>query len=98
MQDFMLRDLLEGLIVSVTIVFIAFSPIARAIADRIRHGRLPRPGESAEAGRVDDLSGEVAALRHQLGETQERLDFAERLLAQTRSKGALGAGAEPEGR
>ena len=98
MQDFMLRDLLEGLTFAATIVLIAFSPIARAIADRIRHGRLPRPGEAADTGRVDELSGEMAALHHQLNDMQERVDFAERMLAQARAKGSLGAGAEPGGR
>ena len=33
-------------------------------------------------GRLDALEHEVGSLRHELNETQERLDFAERLLAQ----------------
>jgi len=34
--------------------------------------------------RLTDLEGEVQQLRRELGETQERLDFAERLLAKPR--------------
>ncbi len=36
----------------------------------------------ADAGRLEALEGEMGGLRQELGETQERLDFAERLLAQ----------------
>lgn len=37
-------------------------------------------------GRLEAMEGEVAALRQELVETQERLDFTERLLAD-KSKG-----------
>ena len=40
------------------------------------------PGMDAETtGRMQALEQEVGLLRHELSETQERLDFAERLLA-----------------
>ena len=93
MQDFMIRDVLEGLIFAATIVLVAYSPIFRAIGNRILHGKVPPPGSPlvVDDERVDHLSGEVAALRRQLDETHERLDFTERMLAQTREKGALGA-------
>ena len=93
MQDFMIRDIFEGITICATIVFIAYSPIARAIGNRILHGKVPPPGSPlvVDDERVDQLSGEVAALRRQLDETHERLDFTERMLAQTREKGALGA-------
>ena len=39
-------------------------------------------GAPDAAGRLDALENEVGSLRHELNETQERLDFAERLLAQ----------------
>ena len=41
---------------------------------------------------MDDLSGEVAALREQLEATHDRLDFTERLVAQSRERGQLGPG------
>ena len=43
--------------------------------------------------RLDALETEVGALRQELGETQERLDFTERLLAQDKGVNRLG----PEG-
>jgi hypothetical protein len=47
-------------------------------AQRLR----PRAGESELSARVEALEGDVQVLRQELGEAQERLDFAERLLAQ----------------
>jgi hypothetical protein len=37
---------------------------------------------SGEADRIDELETEVGELRRELGDAQERLDFAERLMAQ----------------
>ncbi|MGH7519395.1 MAG: hypothetical protein ACREOC_18330 [Gemmatimonadales bacterium] len=48
-------------------------------AQRLRQG----PGGSEELqARLEALEAEVSKLRQELSETQERLDFAERLLAQ----------------
>jgi len=41
---------------------------------------------------VRELEGDVAALRGEVSELAERLDFAERLLAQGREKGTLPKG------
>jgi hypothetical protein len=62
-----------------------FRPIGAAVGDRIR-------GRRAE---VDDtaLSAEVDQLRRRLAEVEERLDFAERLLAQSRETDQLPGGA-----
>ncbi len=64
-------------------------------AQRLRQGpggsELQAPLEVLEA--LEALEAEVSNLRHELGETQERLDFAERLLAQgpeTRRVGTQG--------
>ncbi len=38
---------------------------------------------------LEELGSQVAALRQELDEVQERLDFAERLLAQHRDQGRL---------
>ncbi len=67
---------------------IAFHPIGKALADRIR-------GRSLPAGDVAELQAEVAALREQVSELAERQDFTERMLAQARDKGLLGAGQPP---
>ena len=40
-------------------------------------------------GEVDQLRGEIDDLRGQLAEVQERLDFTERMLAQTRDAARL---------
>jgi hypothetical protein len=89
-EGFQIENLLEGLLVAATIVFIAYSPIARAIANRILHGRLPPPGAPPlDDPRMDQISGEVQVMRRHLDETLERLDFAERMLAQSREKNAL---------
>ena len=47
-------------------------------AQRLRQG----PGGSELQDGLEALEAEVSTLRQELGETQERLDFAERLLAQ----------------
>ena len=51
-------------------------------AQRLRQG--PPRGSELQAGleALEALEGEVGNLRGELSETQERLDFAERLLAQ----------------
>jgi hypothetical protein len=89
--EIVVRQVLESVITGVVILGVVFSPIGRALAHRIMHGKAPRQPELADP-RVDDLSGEVAILREQLEATQDRLDFTERLLAQAREKGLLGAG------
>lgn len=47
-------------------------------AQRLRQS----PGSGDREPRLDVLGGEVEQLRRELSETQERLDFAERVLAQ----------------
>jgi len=71
---------------------LAISPVGRAIAARIQGGgRIPDDQvERLEAGQQAVLD-EMEALRHDVTEMQERLDFAERMLAQQREKGALPA-------
>jgi len=73
---------------------LAISPVGRAIADRIRTG-----GQVANQGSLERLHEtqqaileEMDAVRQELGEVQERLDFTERLLAQHREAGRLPAG------
>jgi len=51
--------------------------IGKALADRIR-------GRSAAAGGDPALAEEVERLRQDVSELQERVDFAERLLARVR--------------
>ena len=73
-------------------VGLSFSPIGRALARRIA-GDKGDHGEAAALAEVDALREELQALHGEMGEMQERLDFAERLLAQVRAK-ELGAGGQ----
>ncbi len=41
-----------------------------------------RPGGSERPAQLEDIEAELGALRQELLETQERLDFTERMLAQ----------------
>jgi hypothetical protein len=56
----------------------------------VRNRNEPPPLEGAGEGRMEALEAEMSDLRQQLTETQERLDFTERLLAQGREKGQVG--------
>lgn len=81
-----------------TIAFIAFAfvivkvlgPIGVAIGHRIRGGRDSAPDHR--------LAVEVDELRTRLAEVEERVDFAERLLAQAQQPARLDAPAEASGR
>jgi hypothetical protein len=82
--------LLQGLLVLTGMGLIAYSPIARAIGNRILHGKLPAPGvRPFDEERLDQISGEMAAMRQHLDETLDRLEFTERMLAQAKDREAL---------
>ena len=68
-----------------TAIAISFSPIGKAIAERIR-GQL-RTAETDPA-----LLQDMDDMREQLSELQERVDFTERLLAKDREGQALKPG------
>ena len=70
-----------------TLVLLSISPVGRALAERLR-GRIPHSGPDPE------ILAELDALRAELTEVQERLDFAERLLADKRQDRAVLPGAE----
>jgi uncharacterized protein YlxW (UPF0749 family) len=56
-------------------VMVVLRPLAAALADRIRRPAVP-PGEDQQ-----ELVDEVRAMRQELSELAERVDFTERLLA-----------------
>lgn len=66
-----------------------FSPITQAFGRRIAAGDSPAGEVRAE---VEELRAGLEDVRHQLMETQERLDFTERLLAQGRAPDQLPRG------
>jgi hypothetical protein len=78
-----------GLVAVLFAVVKIFGPVGAAIGDRLR-GRRREPD--------DRLAEEVDQLRTRLVEVEERLDFAERLLAQPQQPARLGVPTEDSGR
>ena len=83
---------MEG-ILAVTFIFgggslflLAISPVGKAIAERIQGGGRGGDGEAVERIEASQqhVLDEMEHMRQDLMEMQERLDFAERLLARTR--------------
>ncbi len=69
------------------------TPVGEALAERIRTKMRGRPGGIGEdPHRVAALEDQVAQLHGQVAELAERLDFAERMLAERRER-KLGGGA-----
>ena len=73
-----------ALLIPITALLIPVSAIV--ISGLVKIARYRAMGSGAEGGgelpgRVDALEQDVDILRHELTETQERLDFAERMLA-----------------
>ena len=75
-----------------TLCLLAISPVGKAIAERIR-GRASAALPDDVRHELDELRsavvGEVQQLRTEVSELSERMDFAERLLAQRRDPGRL---------
>ena len=72
-----------------TAFLISYSPVGRAIADRIR-GR----GQHELPGTDPAIIEELEHLRRDVGELQERVDFAERLLQRPREVNLPAGGAD----
>jgi hypothetical protein len=84
-MEFQGQDVVIAVALTVGLVKIFKGPLGAAIADRVRG--TPEPaGDPALAVEVDQLRGRLA-------EVEERLDFAERLLAQARETDQLPGGA-----
>ncbi len=76
-------------------IAISFSPIGRAVADRIRGKSAAAAGgdlHTALAEHKEALDQELEAVRREVAELAERMDFAERLLAQNREGQRIGPG------
>lgn len=73
---------------------LAISPVGKAVAERIRRGGPGGP--DAMFARLEQsqiaIIEEVEALRTDLADVHERLDFAERILLKGRHEGALESG------
>jgi hypothetical protein len=85
---------MEG-ILAITLIFgggtaflLSISPIGRAVAERIRsRGAVPMQDP--------EILAEVDALRRDVSELQERVDFTERLLAQQQERAQVAKGGMP---
>lgn len=85
--------ILETLMLTLLGGFVVLGPIGRSIGDVIRHVfRADRKPAALGTEETDALHARFDAIQHQLTEIAERQDFTERMLAQTRDRGALGAG------
>ena len=67
-----------------TLFLLSISPIGRALAERLR--------SRAEPAHDPELLAEVDALRQEVAELHERVDFAERVLLKTQDRHELGQG------
>ena len=68
-----------------TLFLLSVSPVGRALAERIR-------GSGGHSEPDPELQADLDALRAEVSELHERMDFAERLLAQRQEPGKIGAG------
>ncbi|HEX4600637.1 MAG TPA: hypothetical protein VH116_04520 [Gemmatimonadales bacterium] len=76
-------------------IFLVLPLVAIICVTVLKLGRLraSRDGQSLPAdvaARLEGLEQDVRALQHELGETQERLDFTERLLTKAREEKRVG--------
>jgi len=67
-----------------TLILLSFSPVGRALAERIRG--------KAQPAQDPELLSEVDALRSEVAELHERVDFAERILLSSHDRQELGKG------
>jgi F0F1-type ATP synthase membrane subunit b/b' len=93
-MQFTAADAIALVALAIGMAMILTGPIGVALAERIRRTRAA--SDPALAGELEDVRGrlgEVEDLRGRLAEVEERLDFAERLLAQAREIDQLPGGA-----
>ena len=73
-----------ALLATVGIAAFTITKVARVFANR------PRSVSDDVTGRLEELERALQNVQQELAETQERLDFAERLLSATREERRLG--------
>jgi len=84
-MDLQGQDVVVAVALTIGLVKIFRGPVGSALADRIRGGQAPAADPA--------LTAELDQLRGRLAEVEERLDFAERLLARAREADQLSGGA-----
>ncbi len=83
-----------ALCIAATTLILMVKTIAGAVAGRSSRSELAQIQQRLDehAAALEDAQTVVTNQSSQLAELQERLDFAERLLAQAKDRSALGAG------
>jgi hypothetical protein len=80
---------MEWIFMAIALVMVARSPVGVALAERIRSG----PPGGVAGPRFEEFAAQVAedvrALREEVAELSERVDFTERALTAIRRSGAL---------
>lgn len=74
-----------------TLFLLSISPIGKAVAERIR-GKGQGDVRAELADHKEALEQELEAVRRDMAELAERVDFAERLLAKQREGQRIGPG------
>jgi cell division protein FtsB len=74
---------------SIPVVAIIFAGLQKLATLRIEEAKARAAVDAGTAGEVPALRDEVEALHREVEELNERMDFAERLLAQAREQGRL---------
>jgi hypothetical protein len=64
-------------------------PIGQAIAAQLK-GETVEGGEGRVLAQLDEMTAEMQAMRDDVGQLHERLDFTERLLTQQSTRSAIG--------
>jgi hypothetical protein len=77
--------LIPIMVLGVAVTGIISSVILKLQRMKLEEARL----RAAEPGETEELAHQVAELRRELIDVHERLDFAERMIAQTRDRPAL---------
>jgi hypothetical protein len=78
---------------AIPVVALIFGGMQKIAKLRLEEARLRFGGGGAEPGEVQALRNEVESMRGELTELQERVDFAERLLADPNSRTPTQGGA-----
>jgi Tfp pilus assembly protein PilO len=85
MDKQVLALLIPILALAIPVAGIVFHGLEKMARMRLEETRLRTGGsERKGAAEITALRDDIADLRHDLGEVQERLDFAERVLSQAR--------------
>jgi TolA-binding protein len=89
-----LVGMIGGMVLSAVVLWAFFkSDLAAAIAERIRTGVRRRKAaiDDVQGEHITELEQRITDMQGQIAEMAERLDFAERLLAQKRERSLPGA-------